>query len=221
MDFVEYFDVRVLNALYASTQICIAVIFLLIYHVYKKSYINQMTVGSVIKAVGISLITFRFQIPIFFSVFLGNTFLIVGLYITYDGMVIMANQKGHVKKLITLSIIFSALHITFIYIYPNVTYRVINFSVFSILGALYLVYQYSKVVFKFYQHVYLIIIVSHVGHIILMGYRIIDAFINNNMEILFTNKTLLKYIILYSIFISIGRVISVILYNTKDLVRKD
>lgn len=221
MDFVNYFDDRVINILYAVTQVSIAVIFLLIYSVYKKKYLNKITVGFSLNAIGIFLITMRQYIPNFASILVGNVLLIVGLYIVYDAMVEMISGKENFKRMLRLGFLFGITHLIFVYILPDVRLRIVNYSIFAILGAIYLILEYIKSLYNHFESILLIVVVSHIIQVGFLLTRIINAVADQDMQILFSNSNILKYFILYSILLSIIRVISVIMYNTKDLVNYD
>ncbi|MGL5257682.1 MAG: hypothetical protein ACRC76_11630 [Proteocatella sp.] len=218
MDIVKYFDDRVLGALYTVTLIGVAVTFLLTYSVYKKSYINQITLGLVLGAIGMILITMRDYISESLSIIIGNSAAIIGLYIIYDGMVIMIGRKTHLKMLETIAALFSIMHMYFTFVNPNFTARVINFSVFNAFGAIYISTQFFLQTIKKFEYIIFIVFLTHLISVFIDAMRIYDAFKLDRTGTLFAENYILKYLFLYSIFIAIVRIICVMLYNTKDLV---
>lgn len=218
MDIVKYFDDRVLGALYTVTLIGVAVTFLLTYSVYKKSYINQITLGLVLGAVGMILITMRDYISESLSIIIGNSLAIIGIYIIYDGMVIMIDRKTHLKILIAIATLFSIMHMYFTFVNSNFTARVINFSVFNAFGAFYISTQFFLQTIKKFEYIIFIVFVTHLISVFIDAMRIYDAFKLDRTGTLFAENYILKYLFLYSIFITISRVVCVMLYNTKDLV---
>lgn len=218
MGIVKYFDDRLLGIVYTITLIGVAFTFLLTYSVYKKSYINQITLGLVLGAIGMTLITMRDYIPEPLSIIIGNSLSIIGIYITYDGMAIMIERKTQLKFFLALAILFSIIHIYFTWLNPNFVARVVNFSLFNAIGAFYISTQFFLQIIKKFEYIVFVVFVTHAISLFIDGMRIYNAFQLERNSALFIENYMLKYLFLYSIFISITRVVCVMLYNTKDLV---
>lgn len=218
MDIVKYFDDRVLGVLYTVTLIGVSFTFLLTYSVYKKSYINQITLGLVLGAIGMILINMRDYISESLSIIIGNSLTIIGIYIIYDGMVVMIDRKTHLRILISLAALFSIIHVYFTWLNPNFGARVINFSFFNAIGAIYLSIQFFLRMIKKFEYIVFVIFATHIGSVFIDAIRVYEAFHLDKNSTLFIENYMLKYLFLYSIFITISRVVCVMLYNTKDLV---
>lgn len=218
MGIVRYFDDRVLGILYTVTLIGVAFAFLLTYSVYKKTYINQITLGLVLGAIGMTLITMRDYVSEALSIIMGNSLVVLGVYIIYDGMIIMIGRKTHVRIIFYVAALFSIIHMYFTYLNPNFVARVINFSLFNATGTFYLATQFFLKMIKRFEYIIFFVFITHMISLCLDVMRIFDVFKIDKTATLFIENYMLKYIFLYSIFISIVRVICVMLYNTKDLV---
>jgi hypothetical protein len=221
MSIIDYFDDRILNILYSITQFGVALACLIVYSVFKKKYLNKISLGYLTNAIGISLITLRDIVPGFLSVWIANTLLVLGLYILYDGMAFMLHHNRRTKLITYLASAFAIIHFIFTFIQPNLGMRIINFSFFSTLGALYITLVGIRYLRYQFNTIVMTITITHFLHIIMNSLRIIDTLGQSEMTQLFSGISIFKYYILYSIFLSITRLTCIILYNTKDLVQLD
>lgn len=218
MNIIQYFDDRVLSMLFTSTLVGVAIIFLLTYSVYKKPYLNQITYGLVIVAIGMVFITLRDHIPSFMSIIMGNALSIGGIFCVYDGMVCMIGRKTHLRALAFATLIFTFIHLYFTYLTPSLVARIINFSFFESVGLIYLCFHYLLQMRKAFNYIMLTVFITHLGYIGIEFLRILNTVQNEGNTALFSGTSMLKYLFLYSTFLAIVRAVCVMLYNTKDLV---
>lgn len=216
MDAIKYFDSRLLSLYYTLTLIGISTAFFIIYNVYRKTYIKQMAIGYSINALGTLLIALRDYTPQFVSVVLGNLMVIGGIYMVYYGMARMFRFQGWRRPLMVTYGVFVALHLFFTYGSPNLVYRIMNFTSFSLIGSLYiLIFSIKRMRVKFDYLVFMIFLTQFIN-VIVDGYRLNTTFYVQGLNALFGEGIALNLLFMYSIFISVVRVVCVMLYNTKE-----
>lgn len=217
MSIIDFFDDRVLNILYSFTQFGATIACFILYSVLKKSSLRQITFGYAINAIGLSLITLRNYIPAFITTWLGNSLMILGLFILYDGLVYMLLSKKRIERSIVFSVLFSVIHFYFSFINPNLELRIINFSIFSSLGAFYVFISSLIKVREKLNLIVLMFAITHVWHIVMNILRIVDTIQHNEITQLFSNISIFKYFILYSILLSIMRLTGIMLYHSNEI----
>jgi diguanylate cyclase (GGDEF)-like protein/PAS domain S-box-containing protein len=87
------------------------------------------TISFAANFIGIALIAGRDHIPDFYSMFLGNFLLVVGLFLLYIGLERFLLNRGAPFHLFAFVIIYAIFQAFFIYISPNFEIRAIGFSI--------------------------------------------------------------------------------------------
>ena len=218
MVFLEFISDKTLNIAFAITHFVIMIVLLVTYPIYRKVYLRTMIMGHGVMALAIILLTMRNLVPNFISIIIANTFLVGGSYLVMVGFLQMAELKPVIKLYAILLIIFSGIHVVFTYINPNVTYRIINYGVFLIIGiVMLLVSLFNKI--RVEHKVSLIVIsIAYLIDMLNNFSRIINVIWLEEVVALFRGSGILKIYIILSILIAMIRIVTILMSNTTDLV---
>lgn len=216
MTILSYLDSRLLNLYFTLTLFGISIAFYLINTVYRKPYIRQMSIGYAINGFGTFLIVLRdFTFPLI-SVVMGNVLVMISLYMIYEAIVKMFHHKTYKSILVLFALIYAIVQIILTYIYPNVVLRILLYSLFSFIGNGYVVvFGFQKLKTQFSVPIFFLVL-TQVLNAIVDVVRSLNGINRTSLQSLFSEGVTLNLLFLYSIVISLIRVICVMIYNTKE-----
>ncbi len=130
------FDIRTLVATLCITMLALSIC-LTHYFYSRKTYngFGAWTLGSILHALGFLLIGLRATLPDFISIVMANSFLFWGTFFFYRGFKSFADEKVKTSYHITILLICTLIIFPFFtYISPDVSARVV---IFSLIAAIY------------------------------------------------------------------------------------
>lgn len=216
MTILSYLDSRLLNLYFTLTLFGISIAFYLVYSVYRKPYVKQMAIGYAINGFGTFLIVLRDYTFPFVSVILGNVLVMISLYMIYEAIVKMFQQKSYKSILVAFGLIYIIMQIVLTYVYPSVVMRILLYSLFSFIGNGYVAIFGVKRLYKQFNIAIFIIVITQIFNGVVDVLRSVNGIKSISLQSLFSEGITLNLLFLYSIVISLIRVICVMLYNTKE-----
>lgn len=217
--FLEFFSDKTLNIVYAMCLFIIFLVLWVIYPIYKKPYMCKMMAGYMCLTISMLLIPFRDLIPDFLSIIGGNILAIAGEYLVMISFLEMIHKKIQYKYYYILLVLFTIIHVYFAYIQPNVAIRIINYSGFLIIPTFYFIVSFLMTSIKNHEYSYLAIWVSYIVITIANIARLLNSLGFEDITQLYRGASIFKTYILLSIFVNIVKIITILMVNTRDLVK--
>ncbi len=219
IEILDMINDKTLNMVLVITYLVIIMALMMIYPVYKKKYFITLIIGYLLIGIALVLILMRPYLPVFWNVIIGNLMVFSGSCILMIGYQEMINSKCDRRPYVALIAIFLTIHVYFTYFNPILSMRIINYSCFIILGYMNQIIVYLKVISKKFDVIQSLLTFSFAIHVFTALIRINSAIGNESIVTLFRGAVVFKVFMFGSIVAALTQIISVMLYNTRDLIK--